>query len=339
MAKYLDKRIAILELFKAGKSHKEICKDLKVNRMLVWRTLKRYKESGNAQNQPGQGRPQTARTTKLVNATREKVRRNPKKSIQEMAKGAKVSQGIIFTILCKDLQMSPYKHIKKQLLSAKTAKKCLARAKILFSHIEAGTLPNVIFSDEKKFNVQPHVNPQNDNVWSCDDEMGPRTVTRFQGAASEMVRAAVTKFGRSPLVFIKQGVKLNQENYCNDILVGSLLPWANKNFKKRPWTFQQDLAPSHGAKKTQEWLSSNVPNFISKDEWPPLSPDLNPLDFGIWGYLESKVSRTHHTSLEALKSKLWKEWSKIPQDVNRDSCKSFSKCFQLVIDSDRKHIE
>ena len=57
MAVGLGKRIAIVELFKAGKSQKEICKDLKVNRMLVWRTFLRYKESENVQNRPGQGRP------------------------------------------------------------------------------------------------------------------------------------------------------------------------------------------------------------------------------------------------------------------------------------------
>ena len=67
-----------------------------------------------------------------------------------------------------------------------------------------------------------------------------------------------------------------------------------KNTSECPWTFQQDSALSHGAKKLQEWLSTNVPNFISKEEWPPLSPDLNLLDFGILGYLESKVSETHH---------------------------------------------
>ena len=53
MAVGLGKRIEIVELFKAGKPQKKICKDLKVNRMLVWRTLKRYKENGNVQNQPG----------------------------------------------------------------------------------------------------------------------------------------------------------------------------------------------------------------------------------------------------------------------------------------------
>ena len=183
------------------------------------------------------------------------------------------------------------------------------------------------------------MNPQNDRVWSRNGEVGPRRVTRDQGAASVMVWAAVTESGKSPLVLVEQGVKLNQENYRNDIFVGSLLPWAKEHFKKSPWTSQQDSAPSNGAKETQEWLSANIPNFISKEECPPSSPDLNPLDFGIWGYLESKVSATHHKSLEALKTKLRKEWLKMPQDVIRDSCRSFSRRLQLVIDSNEKHIE
>ena len=57
MAVSLGKQIAIVKLFKAGNSQKEICKDLKMNRMLVRRTLKRYKESENVQNRPGQGCP------------------------------------------------------------------------------------------------------------------------------------------------------------------------------------------------------------------------------------------------------------------------------------------
>ena len=153
-----------------------------------------------------------------------------------------------------------------------------------------------------------------------------------------MVWAVATKSGRSPLVFVEQGVKLNQENYQNDILVGLLLPWAKEHFKKRPWMFQQNLAQSHGAKKMQEWLSANVPNFISEEEWPFLSPNLNPLNFGILAYLESKVSATHHKSLEALKTKI-QEWLKMSQDVICDSCRSFSRRLQLVIDLNGKHIE
>ena len=116
-------------------------------------------------------------------------------------------------------------------------------------------------------------------------------VTWKQGATS-VVWAAVTELSRSPLFFIDQEVELNLEIYCHVILIGSLLPWAKKHFKKHPWAFQQVLA--HGAKKTQEWLSANVLHFISKEEWPPSCPDLNPLNFGIWAYFESKVLAMHH---------------------------------------------
>ena len=62
MSSVSDKRTAIVELFKAGISRQVISNSLKVNRMLVWKTLKRYEETGDIQNRPGQGRPRTAKT-------------------------------------------------------------------------------------------------------------------------------------------------------------------------------------------------------------------------------------------------------------------------------------
>ena len=32
----------------------------------------------------------------------------------------------------------------------------------------------------------------------------------------------------------------------------------------------------------QDWLEQDTPDFIRKDEWPPNSPALNPLDFHVW---------------------------------------------------------
>ena len=62
MSSVLDKRTAIVELSKTWNSRQDISKSLKVNRMLVWRTLKLYEEIEDIQNRPGQGRPRTART-------------------------------------------------------------------------------------------------------------------------------------------------------------------------------------------------------------------------------------------------------------------------------------
>ena len=54
-----------------------------------------------------------------------------------------------------------------------------------------------------------------------------------------------------------------------------------------------------------------MPEFISKEKWPPSSPDLNPLDFRIWSILENKVSAYHHKNEEALKATLLKKWGKL----------------------------
>ena len=53
--------------------------------------------------------------------------------------------------------------------------------------------------------------------------------------------------------------------------------------------FQQDGAQAHAARLTQQWLSEHCPDFI-EDSWPPNSPDLNPLDYHVWGAMLEKFN-------------------------------------------------
>ena len=133
----------------------------------------------------------------------------------------------------------------------------------LLQEIAEGTLPNLVFTD-KKFNIQQAVNQKNDRVWASSSTTEGRIVTRRQNPQSVMVWAAVTAIGRSLLLFIPTGVKLNSEQYVSDILEGCLLPWAEQHFKDEPWILQQDLAPSHGLKFTQSWILRKIPSFINK---------------------------------------------------------------------------
>ena len=65
----------------------------------------------------------------------------------------------------------------------------------------------------------------------------------------------------------------------------------------------QDGAPGHTAKIVQAWLKTNL-NFWPKDVWPPSSPDLNPLDYSIWAFVQSRACKSSHPNLEALKSSI-----------------------------------
>ena len=55
--------------------------------------------------------------------------------------------------------------------------------------------------------------------------------------------------------------------------------------------FQQDGAPAHTARLAQYRLNVNCPGFIEKDQWPPNSPDLNPLACHVWGAMLEKLHK------------------------------------------------
>jgi len=38
-----------------------------------------------------------------------------------------------------------------------------------------------------------------------------------------------------------------------------------------------------------EFLTRNMPSFISPETWPLNSPDLNPVDYSIWSVVEQHV--------------------------------------------------
>ena len=81
------------------------------------------------------------------------------------------------------------------------------------------------------------------------------------------------------------------------------------------WVFQQDTAPGHKAKETQQWLRDHFPEFTTTKQWPPYSPDLNPLDYSIWGYLESKACEKPHKTIKSLKRAIKKAWKEMPDEM------------------------
>ena len=52
--------------------------------------------------------------------------------------------------------------------------------------------------------------------------------------------------------------------------------------------FQQDGVPVHTSGVAQDWLEQHCPDFTKKDKWHPNAPDLNPLDFHVWGAMLEK---------------------------------------------------
>ena len=65
------------------------------------------------------------------------------------------------------------------------------------------------------------------------------------------------------------------------MLEEKVLPWVQEVVGEQGVTLQQDGATSHTANSVQAWCRCNFKGFWEKELWPPSSPDLNPMDFGL----------------------------------------------------------
>ncbi|KAI6649922.1 hypothetical protein LOD99_6286 [Oopsacas minuta] len=81
------------------------------------------------------------------------------------------------------------------------------------------------------------------------------------------------------------------------------------------------------------------PGFITKEEWPPYSPDLNPMDYSVWSILETKACVNSHTSIKSLKRKLCQEWTKIPQKTLHAAIEALPDRITHVIQNEGGYIE
>ena len=153
-----------------------------------------------------------------------------------------------------------------------------------------------------------------------------------------MVWAGVCATGKTPLVFVEPGVKINRHNYM-EMLDQDCFPWTEQHFGNEWWCFQQDTAPAHKANETQDFLRDRCPDFITRDEWPPRSPDLNPLDYSVWSILEEKACAKPHTNVESLKRALVKAWDEISVETLKKIVDDFPKRLKACVEADGGHFE
>ena len=107
--------------------------------------------------------------------------------------------------------------------------------------------------------------------------------------------------------------------------------------------FQLDGATPHTAKHVLSWLHETfIENFISfKTEkiLPSHSPDLNPLDFFLWGYLKDKVYTPKPATFQDLKNAICRETEKITPEMCESVIDNFKKKLNVIIAQKGRHIE
>jgi len=105
----------------------------------------------------------------------------------------------------------------------------------------------------------------------------------------------------------------------------------------------QDNASIHCAKKVQAWFSENA---IPVTDWPPFSPDLNPIEH-IWVHLKRTVMQMHpeiefmargkELVAEVLGKALQEAWKALPQELFDSLIKSIEDRVKACIRSQGWH--
>uniref|UniRef100_A0A914VAL1 Transposase n=1 Tax=Plectus sambesii TaxID=2011161 RepID=A0A914VAL1_9BILA len=137
---------------------------------------------------------------------------------------AEISRESVRRIVKSILGLKAYKQHEPHLLTEKMMATRLQRCKRLKHRFAAGRHRSIVFSDEKLFTIEQSVNRQNDRIWSREAPQHERIIGRSQKSKSVMVWAGVTHNGKTPLVFIEEGVKVNQHVYLEKILEKALFP-------------------------------------------------------------------------------------------------------------------
>jgi len=102
--------------------------------------------------------------------------------------------------------------------------------------------------------------------------------------------------------------------------------------------FQQDSAPADRACETVTLLAQETPRFIGPDLWPPNSPDLNPVDYKVWGLLQEHVY-TPVKDMSKLKQRLVEVWSAMPQHAIDEAINEWRRRFRCCVSAKGGHFE
>lgn len=107
-----------------------------------------------------------------------------------------------------------------------------------------------------------------------------------------------------------------------------ILPFAKREGNRlcgtNKWVFQQDGAKPHTAKISQNYCRNNLHLFITKDLWPPNSPDLNPCDFYLWNAIVSRMRVNKFTNREDFIKEIKSAIDKVPLEEIRNAIRSFT---------------
>lgn len=271
------------------------------------RIHRRLCENGRfAQPRNTAGRPRGTRPEEEEDVLT-RVEANPGISTRRLGLQSNLSHMTVWRLL-REQQLYPYHLQRVQALSPADYP-----ARLMFCQWflqQCAMNPNfgalVLFTDEATFTRDGIQNLHNQHVWA---DMNPNAMI----AASHQQRFHIniwagivgdSLFG--PFVLPNRLNGHNYTRFLSEELSNYLdnMPLASRALL----FFMHDGAPAHFSLSARRYLNAHFgPRWIGRGgpiAWPPRAPDLNPLDFYLWGHLKSLVYSTAVDNVITLRARI-----------------------------------
>lgn len=242
------------------------------------------------------GRPQTTRTLEMEERVLQIVEENPHVSTREV----KVAVGDIDHVsvwrILKSQQLYPY-HVQRvqALVPADYPNRntfCIRVREICVR--DPLFISRVLFTDEAGFNRHGIHNYHNNHVWADEN---PHTILQFRHQQNFSLNVWAGIYGDELFGPVFLPPRLNGNNYLH-FLQNELFDYLEDLpvAERQSMWFMHDGAPPHFNVHVRDYLTAQFGNqWIGRGgpvAWPARSPDLNPIDFHLWGHLKSLVYAT-----------------------------------------------
>lgn len=315
------------------------------SRQVFQRIHQRLRESGSFQARVNdRGRTRFVRTP----ATEERVLRivqdNPRVSVRSIARMNDISFSVVWRILREQL-LHPFHIQRVQALNPNDYGPRREFCQWLLQKLRRfpDFSSHILFTDEASFSKDGYVNFHNEHEWM---EENPHSVIQARHQIRFSINVWAGILGDRLIGPFILPNRLNGQDYYN-FLVSDLLELLEDVpviERQRMW-FMQDGAPPHYLLNVRQHLNEVYgEKWIGRGgpvSWPPRSPDLNPLDYFLWGHLKAKVYKTSIETIEQLREKIEIACMEIRQTprIFQRVRKSLKRRARLCIEMDGGHFE
>lgn len=178
----------------------------------------------------------------------------------------------------------------------------------------------VIYTDESSFWL---ANPLS-HAWSTAQN---RTVVRtIKHPQKVHVYGAFCESGFGKLTVFTGN--LNAVRMC-DLYKSTLLPTAKKFYgnNNSDWLLLEDNDPKHKSRLCNAWKEEND---IHQMEWPPQSPDCNPIE-NVWAIIKARLCGKIFRNLKQLTNFIQRQWKSFPREYAKNLSQSMpSRCARVI---------